>query len=127
MTPLFTMREALEDPALLGNVLSGPSWATWRVMLMATNGDKLRPAERKVFTQFTGRETEPGQPIEEAVFVVGRRGGKDRSAAIQAVYVAALCDHRDVLVPVSAVWCCVCRSWHLRAAAAVRHPLYRLR
>lgn len=93
----ITMRAALADPRLLGNALSGDSWANWRVMLVAAMGERLRPEERRVFGRFTGRAQEPGARIEEALFLIGRRGGKDRSAAVLATYFAALIDWSPVL------------------------------
>jgi hypothetical protein len=99
MKPRFTMRQALGDPALLGASLAGSSWHNWRVLLTAMMGERLKPSERKVFTTFTGRGREPTQRVDEAAFVIGRRGGKDRAASILTTYLAGLCDHRDVLVP----------------------------
>ena len=50
--------------------------------------------ERVLFQQLTGgREREPLQPVEEAAFMVGRRGGKSRAISVLAAYVAALYDH----------------------------------
>jgi len=68
-------------------------------MLIATMGERLKPSERKPFAKFTGREREPGQRVQEACFVVGRRGGKDRAASVLATYLAGLCDHSAVLAP----------------------------
>jgi hypothetical protein len=99
MKKRFTMREALEDKKLLGTAMSGPSWDIWRVMLIAAMGEALTLPERRIFTQFTGRPIEPCQQVEEAAFVVGRRGGKDRAASVLATYISALCDHSDVLAP----------------------------
>jgi hypothetical protein len=99
MKPLFTMRQALNDPALLGATLAGPSWLPWRVMLISVMGERLKASERVVFERFTGRTREPGRRVEEAAFVIGRRGGKDRAASILAVYLSGLCDHRSVLAP----------------------------
>ena len=99
MRPKFSMRRALKDPALLGSDLARESWRLWRVMLIAAMGESLSPSERKLFAKFTGREREPGQRVQEACFVVGRRGGKDRAAAALAVYLASLCDHCAVLAP----------------------------
>ena len=98
MTPKFKMRRALDDPQLLGNVLAGESWAVWRTMLIAAAGESLTRPERKTFKQFTGRAREPGEMIEEAAFVVGRRGGKDRAASILAAWIAGCCSHPE-LVP----------------------------
>jgi hypothetical protein len=97
--PGFSMREALADPQLLGSSLAGDSWSAWRAMLIALMGERLTTAERKTFQQFTGRPHEPNQQVEEAAFVIGRRGGKDRAASILATYIAGLCDHSDVLAP----------------------------
>jgi hypothetical protein len=99
MRAAITMRAALSDPALLGKALAGPSWATWRVFLIAVMGEKLTAREREVFRTFTGREQEPGQRIEEALFLIGRRGGKDRAASVLATYIAAFVDWSRVLVP----------------------------
>jgi hypothetical protein len=94
-----SLREALIDPNLLGNVLAGPSWATWRAMLLATMGEPLTPGELKIFQTFTGGRTQaPPSRVEEAAFVIGRRGGKDRAASVLACYLAALVDWSPVLV-----------------------------
>jgi hypothetical protein len=42
------MRDALADDGLLGRALPGPSWESWRVLLIACAGEKLTPAERKL-------------------------------------------------------------------------------
>ena len=92
-----TMRQALADPALLGGVLAGELWGNWTTFLIATNGEKLNAAERKIFQKFTGREREPGERVEEALFLIGRRGGKDRATSVLASYLAALVDWSPVL------------------------------
>jgi hypothetical protein len=92
-----TMRKALSDARLLGDALHGPSWANWRVFLIAALGEALTPQERAIFKRFTGREHEPGQRVEEALFLIGRRGGKDRAIAALAAYLAALVDWTGVL------------------------------
>src|SRR4051794_18860732 len=56
-------------------------------------GETLTKEEREIFSKLTGREREPGRPVEELVCVVGRRGGKSRAMATLACYVAALCEH----------------------------------
>jgi hypothetical protein len=97
MRAAITMRAALSDPALLGRALVGPSWDTWRIMLIAANGETLNEEERQVFRRFTGREREPGRRIEEAEFLIGRRGGKDRAASVLATYLAAFVNWSRVL------------------------------
>jgi hypothetical protein len=85
-----SLREALADPALLGNVLTGPSWTTWRALLLASMGERLTAGELETFTRVTGRTQAPPSRVEEAAFVIGRRGGKDRAASVLACYLAAL-------------------------------------
>ena len=97
MKRAITMRAALADPHLLGSALAGDSWATWRVFLIACMGEKLNAAEREVFRRFTGREREPGARIEEALFLIGRRGGNDRASSVLAAYFASLVDWSGVL------------------------------
>ncbi len=99
MKRTVTMRKALGDPQLLGNALVGPSWGVWRAFLIAVMGEKLTAGEREIFRRFTGREREPGERVEEALFLIGRRGGKDRAVSVLAAYIAALVDWSAVLAP----------------------------
>ena len=96
---LVSMREALEDPGFFGTMLAGESWRAWRVILIAIVGEELTDDERIIFQALTGRDREPGEPVEEFWGVIGRRGGKSRSMAVLAAYLAACIDHRDVLAP----------------------------
>jgi hypothetical protein len=98
MKPAISLRRALSDPNLLGRALEGDSWRTWRVLLIASMGERLTDDERAIFAQFTGRDNEPGQRVSEVAFVIGRRGGKSKAMAVLAAYIAGLCDHRDALV-----------------------------
>lgn len=87
------MRTALRDPSLLGKALPGASWARWRTMLIAANGEPLTRDERTAFETVTGGKKPPSAPVDEAAFIIGRRGGKDRAASVLAVYIAACCEH----------------------------------
>lgn len=98
MKPLVTMRQALEDPALLGKALSGESWLSWRALLIAMMGEALTGDERVLFKALTGRDCEPLEIVDEFWGVIGRRGGKTRAMAVLAAYLAALVDHTDQLV-----------------------------
>jgi hypothetical protein len=93
MKPTVTLRKALTDPSLLGNVLTGESWLPWRMLMIAAMGEPLNDDERTIFTKLTGRECEPLQRVEELEAVVGRRGGKSRAMATLATYIAGLCQH----------------------------------
>lgn len=92
-----TIRRALENPELLGSVLSGASWQAWRVILIATMGEPLTDSEREIFTQLTQRPMEPQERVEEVWAVAGRRGGKTRAAATLAAYLATCIDYSKQL------------------------------
>jgi hypothetical protein len=96
---LVTMREALQSDGYFGRLLAGDSWAAWRALLIAIVGEELTDEERVLFENLTGREREPLEPVEEFWGVIGRRGGKTRATAILAAYLAACCDHREILAP----------------------------
>src|SRR5450759_1385886 len=96
MKASLSMRLAL-DRRLLGSALDGDSWATWRTMLIACMGEPLKPDEMEIFTRFTGRKSPPPSCVEEAVFVVGRRGGKDEAASVLASDFAAFVNWTPVL------------------------------
>ena len=93
-----SLREALDDPRLLGKALEGDSWHVWRTVLLATMGEPLNDAELETFRAVTGRQEAPIEPCEELIAIVGRRGGKSRAAAVLAAYLATLTDYQDVLV-----------------------------
>jgi hypothetical protein len=95
--PLFTMRRALTDPALLADTMKGDSWAGWRLLLIASVGEQLTDDERVVFKSFTGRDHEPGAMIDTWLTVSGRRSGKTTAVAVLVVYLACLCDWSDDL------------------------------
>jgi hypothetical protein len=96
MTPTISLRKALADPQLLGGALAGDSWAAWRTILVAAMGEALTDEERATFAKLTGREREPLECVEEAAFVIGRRGGKSKANATLAAYIAGLCAHKLV-------------------------------
>jgi hypothetical protein len=95
--PPATMRHVLEDPALLGRVLGGPSWLPWRVLLIAMMGEPLDDAEREIFKLLTGRDVEPGERVEEFWGVIGRRGGKSFAMACLIVYLSCFVSYRHLL------------------------------
>jgi hypothetical protein len=97
LAPKITMRRALNDPALLGDVLAGDSWQPWRILLIALMGEPLSDDERAVFHDLTGRIAEPLERVEEFWAIVGRRGGKSRAAAVLTVFLACFVDYRSVL------------------------------
>lgn len=98
LTKLLSMREALESRDYFAGLLGGKSWRAWRVLLIAIMGEPLVEFERAIFRELTGREHEPGEPVEEFWGIIGRRGGKTRAMSVVAAFLAACCDHRTVLL-----------------------------
>lgn len=99
MRPRISMREALAEPEIFGRVLQGESWFGWRVLLIAAAGEELTDDERVEFKRLTGRDREPGKMVRELIAIFGRRAGKTLALAVFDVWIAALCDHGDVLAP----------------------------
>lgn len=97
MQPLFTIRDAIEDKALLGSMFDGASWDVWKALLIASRGEPLTDNELSLYTARTERETPPREPVDEAAFIAGRRSGKTVAAAALATYLSAMCDWSDVL------------------------------
>ena len=95
----YSLRESLSDPDLLAHAIPGPSWSTWRTLLIAAFGEKLTTTERRTFTKFTLRQREPLQRVGQFAAVAGRRAGKTQAVAAAGTYLAAVCDHRGVLSP----------------------------
>ena len=98
---LMTMRDYLLSPAFMGgaDMLAGDTWRAWRIILIAAMGEELTHQERETFTELTGREREPGEPVEQLWGLVGRRGGKSRAIAALGVYLAVGIDYRAILAP----------------------------
>src|SRR6202011_1063054 len=99
MKKLITMREALRRSEYFGDVLAGDSWANWRVLLIAIAGEELDEAEAVAFKALSGRAGAPVEAAREFWAIVGRRGGKSRSMAVLAAWVAACKDYRSILAP----------------------------
>jgi hypothetical protein len=99
MNKQTTLRIALNEPALLGGIIDGPTWLAWRSLLFAMMGEPLTDEERDVFKMLTLRDREPLMQVEEFTAVIGRRGGKSRAIATLAAYLSTLVDYRNVLSP----------------------------
>jgi hypothetical protein len=90
MKPRTTLRKALSDPRLLGNAITGDSWAGWRSLLLAAMGEPLEPDELEHFRRLTGRQEAPAERVHELWAIIGRRGGKSRAIAVLCAYLATL-------------------------------------
>lgn len=85
-----TLRQALQDPNLLGHALDGTTWAGWRSLLLAVAGEALKPDEMEIFTKLTGRTESPTEWVKEFYGIVGRRGGKSRAMGVLSAYLGTL-------------------------------------
>ncbi|MGC1863677.1 MAG: hypothetical protein WA733_21790 [Methylocystis sp.] len=97
MKKIVTMREALEDPNLLGSAMDGPSWLPMKALCIAAMGEKLTDEERVHFQALTKREREPLKRVKRFVVVAGRRSGKSYQAACCCLYLGVLCNHSENL------------------------------
>ncbi|MGD0484696.1 MAG: hypothetical protein ABSB58_08605, partial [Gemmatimonadales bacterium] len=79
--------------------LTGPTWEAWRTFWRAVYALPMSEADLERFTRHTGRQTPPPAPVREAWLIVGRRGGKSRSAALVALFQGIRRDHRSLLAP----------------------------
>jgi hypothetical protein len=97
----LTILDALQDPALFGrHFVPLASWGAWLVVLKALFALPMTGEEAECYRQHTGRPTPPPvAPAREAWFIIGRRGGKSRIAALVAVFLACFRDYRAVLAP----------------------------
>jgi hypothetical protein len=92
-----TPHAAITNPALLASGFQGPSWDRWKATLKAAWGEPLDLAERRLFNEVAERAP-PSRPVKECWLAIGRRGGKDSTAAAIAVTMA-LSDVRPYLRP----------------------------
>lgn len=81
--------EALDDDALFAPWFPGPTWAGWRTILKAVYGLPMTADEVAFFRTVADRDP-PTEPVKEAWFIIGRRGGKDSVASVIAAHSAAL-------------------------------------
>jgi phage terminase large subunit-like protein len=89
----------MTDPRLLGPSFSGSSWDTWRSVLKATFAEPMTEAEVATFNTVAGGRNIPQQRVAEAVYIVGRGGGKDSVASLIATSIAVNFNPRGKLRP----------------------------
>ena len=86
MKPPLSLRisDLMDNPKLLGPYFAGPSWDTWRAVLKASFAEKMSAAELAIFKEVAGGRNPPKHRVAEAIYAVGRGGGKDSTAALVA-------------------------------------------
>lgn len=75
----------------------GASWQAWRAFLWALFGLPLDGEALDLFEAHTGRTVAPTQQAREGWLVIGRRGGKTRTTALLAVFLACVKDYTGLL------------------------------
>jgi hypothetical protein len=95
----FSLIDAWDDPVLFAEHFRGSTWQRWRVFIKAVFGLPMTDADRAVYTEHTGRSDLRIGPYSEAALIVGRRGGKSRTLALIAVYLACFRDYGPHLAP----------------------------
>jgi hypothetical protein len=68
---------ALTDPAYFGLQIAGPSWLSWRVLLLAIMGEPLEAEELPLFQGLTGRPSAPAEPVREFAGITYRPPGRE--------------------------------------------------
>jgi hypothetical protein len=95
----FSLIDALDDDQLFEPFFKSVSWRKWRVFIKAAFGLPMDAAELGIYTEHTGRTDLPERQYSEAALIVGRRGGKSRTLALIAVYLACFRDYAPHLAP----------------------------
>jgi hypothetical protein len=94
--------QAIDDPKLFAPWFRDPvTWAAWRVFLATLFGLPLAPDQFPMHAACTGRPMPPppGQAVNEAWLICGRRAGKSFELALIAVFLACFRDYREYLQP----------------------------
>jgi hypothetical protein len=98
--PTISLSRILADPNLFARHFRGKSWAAWKVFLSALFAEPAADAVGlAMYHACTGRTAWPTAPFTEAAVIVGRRGGKSRTLALIAVYLACFRNYGPYLAP----------------------------
>jgi len=98
----ISLHAAMVDPALMGETFGGASWAAWRAVAKAIDGEAVTGAEAELLARLSGRSAASwavGRRFREAYFVCGRRSGKSLFTAAVGLHAAILADWGAHLAP----------------------------
>jgi hypothetical protein len=95
----ITIIDCLEDEQLFKRHFKGDSWGAWWVFLKALFAIPMERGELDIYRKHTGREGQPMAAFTEAALVVGRRGGKSRTLATIATFLALCRPYEEYLAP----------------------------
>jgi len=90
--------DAMSSSKLFQPFFAGPSWNTWRAVIKAMFAERMTAAEIETFCSVAERDP-PAKPVSEAVYIVGRGGGKDSIASLIATVIAVNFNPRGKLRP----------------------------
>jgi hypothetical protein len=100
MKRAVTILDAIRDKHLFAPWFRKPeTWAAWYAFLATLFALPMSQGETALYTQCTGRELPPTDPINEAWLICGRRAGKSFVLALVAVFLATFKDYRQFLAP----------------------------
>ena len=95
----ISVTAAMNSPKLLGPYFRGDSWNTWRAVIKATFAEPMSDPEIAAFKEVAGGRDPPKKRVSEAVYAIGRGGGKDSVASLIATSIAVNFDGRSKLRP----------------------------
>lgn len=99
MSAPMNILAALDDPDLFAPHFKGDTWQAWRAFLAALFGLPMDADTLARYRHHTGRTEPPAQAFTEAALICGRRGGKSRTLALIAVFLATMQDVTLHLAP----------------------------
>jgi hypothetical protein len=123
----MTLLEALRDPNLFGRHFRGKSWRAWRAFLAVLFAEVPSAGDIDIYRACTSREAWPTSAFTEAALIVGRRGGKSRTLALIAVFLACFKDYGPFLAPGEVATIAVLAADRSQARAASCEPCRFLR
>ncbi|NIA07353.1 MAG: hypothetical protein GWP14_06920 [Actinobacteria bacterium] len=96
--------DAIADRNLFSDFLGNDhsTWGNWMSALRCLYGLPVRRKDRVLIRQCTGRQKVSNLPSEgfrEALFIIGRRSGKSRTAALIGAFEAVFAGHETKLAP----------------------------
>jgi hypothetical protein len=93
---MVSLSRFLTDPGLLGRDFGAPSWDAWKITLKGAFGEPMTADEIARFRELAQRDP-PERRVRELWLAIGRRGGKDSSAAAIEAYLAVYGDFQRFL------------------------------
>jgi hypothetical protein len=97
--PACTILEAMDDAALFAGLFAATTWKPWRTFLAGLFALPMDAEALALYQAHTARSTAPDVAFREACLIIGRRGGKSRTLALIAVFLACFRDYTPHLAP----------------------------